>query len=257
MHKVYNIENLDDLRKRIDSVDERIAELFRERLQICGEISAYKRLHAVPIENSAREKEIIAAHCGKHPEFEWETAALFRALFDISKSFQRSKLNLYLVGMPNSGKTHFGRILAKLLDRTFADTDEMVMQEQGMTIDDIFDKFGETAFREMEHNELVKAAFHGSLVAATGGGVFTFSKNIELIKHSGKIVFLNRKLENLIGATHLNRPLLREGDDAVIRLYNERISIYKKYADFSVDPDAAGAVERICKYFLDAMEHDE
>ena len=256
LHEAYSIEKLDNLRERIDSVDERIAELFCERLQICGEIAAYKRMHSMPIESPAREKEIVAARCGEHPDLEWEIAALFRTLFEISKSFQHSKLNLYLVGMPHCGKTRFGRKLSMLLDRPLADTDEMVMQEQDMTIDDIFDKYGEAYFREMEHNELMKVAAMGGLVVSTGGGVLTNPNNIKLIKHSGKVVFLNRKLENLLGANPLNRPLLREGDSTIIRLYNERIGTYMEYADFIIDPDEVNAVEQICKYFVEAIGYN-
>ena len=155
--------------------------------------------------------------------------------------------------MPDSGKTRFGKLLAPMLERSLADTDKLIMSLTSKTIDEIFDSHGEHIFRLYEHQCLLTVARAGDLVVATGGGVLTYSDNIALMRESGKIVFLDRSLDKLVGAGTRNRPLIRSGKNAIIALYNERFDAYRSAADFTIDPDREGAAEIIADWFKDAI----
>ena len=98
----------------------------------------------------------------------------------------------------------------------------------------------------MEVKALSRLAAKGGMVVATGGGILTTPSNIPLIKSSGYVVFLDRALEKLLQQKTRNRPLLREGIEAIIRLYTERLPVYRSTADFIIDPDSKGAINRIC-----------
>ena len=92
-------------------------------------------------------------------------------------------------------------------------------------------------------------AERGGHVVATGGGILTVERNIPIIKGSGIVVFLNRDISILLNAKTANRPLIRGGREAVLKLYAERIETYRKCADLIVNPDSAGCIGRILDYY--------
>lgn len=145
-------------------------------------------------------------------------------------------LNLVLVGMPGCGKSRIGKIVAKLLHREFVDLDAEVVKAAGMSIPDIFAKFGEARFRELEREEAKKVAARKSLVIATGGGTIVQPGAPEIFRATGKICYLRRPLE-LLQTAH-GRPLSRDRA-AVAKLYSERRAKYESAADFTVDNASA------------------
>ena len=112
-----------------------------------------------------------------------------------------------------------------------------------------FDTHGEAFFREIESETLLGVAERGGHVVATGGGILTVERNIPIIKGSGIVVFLNRDISILLNAKTANRPLIRGGREAVLKLYAERIETYRKCADLIVNPDSAGCIGRILDYY--------
>ena len=80
-------------------------------------------------------------------------------------------------------------------------------------------------------------------------GILTVERNIPIIKGSGIVVFLNRDISILLNAKTANRPLIRGGREAVLKLYAERIETYRKCADLIVNPDSAGCIGRILDYY--------
>ncbi|HEY0110857.1 MAG TPA: shikimate kinase, partial [Fibrella sp.] len=99
--------------------------------------------------------------------------------------------NIYLVGMPSSGKTTLGKRLARELHYHFIDTDRVITREEGRSIADIFAQQGEAYFREAEARVLRTIKPGGSLVVATGGGMPCFHDNMGYIKSTGVSVFLD------------------------------------------------------------------
>lgn len=145
-------------------------------------------------------------------------------------------MNIILCGFMGSGKTTVGCELAKATGKKFVDTDDMIEKEQGIAIKDIFAKFGEDYFRELEHQACKKLADTQNCVVSTGGGAMTFQRNVDAVKNSGKIVFLDVDFDEIckrIGDSS-NRPLFQDKEKAKA-LYDERKSKYLACADIVID----------------------
>ncbi len=248
-----NEKRLLELRRDIDEIDAEIVQLLCERYDTALELAKVKRELGLPLENRQRESEVLSFIRGlQAEEYAYLTEAVFRTVINTSKAIQRQMLNLYFIGMPNCGKTKLAARVGVALHMPSVDTDELVMERMGKSIDRIFDEDGEDAFRAAEHEVLCSLASHGGLIAATGGGIITRESNISILKNSGLVVFLDRDIECLIRAKVKNRPLIRGGAEAVLRLYSERIDAYRAAADLTVDPDSEGAVRTVVRAYRQA-----
>ena len=147
-------------------------------------------------------------------------------------------MNIVLCGFMGSGKTVVGNEISKIMGRKFVDTDELIEQEQGVAIKAIFATHGEDYFRDLEFECCKKVSEMKNCVVSTGGGALTFERNAEVLKESGKIVFLDASFDVIcdrIGNSN-NRPLFRDREKAY-ELYEERKSKYLSAADYVVDGD--------------------
>ena len=155
----------------------------------------------------------------------------------------REKQNIVLIGMPGSGKSTIGKVLAEKLGRDFIDTDDMITENHGV-ISDIFAEKGEEYFRDIETKAIKEASRLGGVVIATGGGAVLRQENIRALKQNGVIFFLNRPLEDIIPTS--DRPLSSDSE-SLRKRFNERYEIYKSTGDFeiSIDGVADNAVKRI------------
>ena len=143
------------------------------------------------------------------------------------------KENLVLVGMPASGKSTVGRLLAEALDRRFYDMDTCIEARAGKSIPEIFANEGEVAFRDLETQVLKEElAQRNGLVIATGGGAILRDENVEALRQNGRLYFLDRPLKDLIPTS--DRPLA-SSVEAIRRRYEERYDRYCAVADLRVD----------------------
>nr|MBE6544729.1 shikimate dehydrogenase [Oscillospiraceae bacterium] len=167
---------------------------------------------------------------------------------EIYDNIRREKENIVLIGMPASGKSTVGCMIAERLGRKFVDTDEMITERIKMPIKDFFTLYGEAAFRDIESDVIRELAGENSLVIATGGGAVLRKENIFTLKHNGKIYFIDRPLEKLIPTD--TRPLASDKASIEAR-YNERYSIYCKSCDVSIDADcdAEALAQKILENF--------
>ncbi len=99
--------------------------------------------------------------------------------------------NIFLIGMPSSGKSTLGRKLADVLHYRFIDTDRLITRAEGLTIQDIFAKYGEAYFRELERQTLHSIQPGASLVVSTGGGMPCSDSNMAYINQTGISIFLD------------------------------------------------------------------
>lgn len=138
--------------------------------------------------------------------------------------------NLILIGMPGSGKSSLGRLAAETLGWEFCDTDEWIEQRASRSIPEIFRLQGEAEFRRLETEAVRVLSQRRRAVIATGGGCVLLPENMAMLASGGRIVYLDRPVEQLITAGLTGRPLL-EGDDSKLHaLYAARKGLYEQYA---------------------------
>ena len=152
------------------------------------------------------------------------TERIYRELF-----FE--KRNIVLIGMPGSGKTTVGRLLADRLGRPLVDTDEEIVKHAGTPITEIFAKRGEPAFRDLESEVIRDVSCVGGSVIATGGGAILREKNLAALRSNGVLIYLDRPLGDLLPTS--DRPLANRVDK-IKALYTVRRPLYERAADLTV-----------------------
>lgn len=156
------------------------------------------------------------------------------------KSVKNDKQSIVLIGMPSSGKTTVGRILAEKCGKELADTDEYIVRKIGMPISDFFAKHGEAEFRKIEKETVAELSATGGRIIATGGGAVLDPENVRALKQNGVLVFLDRRPENLIATD--DRPLASRRS-ALEKLYTERYDIYCAAAELHIDANTTPEAE--------------
>ncbi len=141
------------------------------------------------------------------------------------------KENVVITGMPASGKSTVGKIIAKLLGKQFVDTDEEI-EKLGKPIPEIIKHDGENTFRQIEADVVKKVSKNTGLVISTGGGAILKEENVFALKQNGRLYFIDRPLELLIPTD--DRPLSSNKTD-MEKLYNKRYSIYDSTCDQKVE----------------------
>jgi shikimate dehydrogenase len=150
----------------------------------------------------------------------------------IFAEIEASKENIVLTGMPGSGKSTVGKILAEKLSRKFIDTDTEIIKKAGKEITDIFAEIGNDGFRKLEAEIIASVSSENSgAVIATGGGAILRDDNIRALKRNGKIYFLNRPIENIVPTSDRPLSLDREALEARFR---ERYKRYLSTCDMEI-----------------------
>lgn len=167
------------------------------------------------------------------------------------------KDKVVIIGMPGSGKTTIGKILGRELDLKFYDMDEYIQERTSKSILELFEN-GEDYFRNIETDMCRELSKEKNVLISTGGGVVKKKENIDVLKKDALIIFLDRPVEKILEDVDVSkRPLLKDGKERVINLYNERYELYKKYADEIVvnDSDMIEVIERL-KNVITQMNFD-
>ena len=145
--------------------------------------------------------------------------------------------NIVLVGFMGTGKTSVGKRLAKRLEMPMIDTDDIITADSGMDIPDIFARYGEAHFRDLESVAVCKAANLENHVISTGGGVVLRESNLDMLKRNGIVFCLTATPEEIwrrVGSeTH--RPLLQDPNPLgkIEQMLIERRSFYA-HADHQI-----------------------
>lgn len=154
--------------------------------------------------------------------------------------------NIALTGFMGTGKSRVGRELAKRLGWRLIDVDTEIEKQEGMKISDIFARFGEPRFRDIEAEIVRQVAGKSSVVISTGGGVVLREENLEALRKGCHVVCLGATPETILKRTsgNTNRPLLQVDDPlAKIKdMLSDRAPFYEK-ADITVDTDGKGPLE--------------
>ena len=146
-----------------------------------------------------------------------------------------NKSNIVLIGMPGSGKSTIGVILAKITSRGFLDTDVLIQTTKGRTLQDIVDKEGPMVLRQVEEDVLltVQCTYH---VIATGGSAAYSHVAMSHLRNEGVVIFLHADLNTLRNRIQNfdTRGLAKRPDQSFQDLFEERLALYEKYADITV-----------------------
>ena len=161
--------------------------------------------------------------------------------------------NIVLIGMPGSGKTTIGEYVAKHLGREFIDTDALIVQKSGMSIPDIFAKYGENSFRDIEAEVISEAGMKHGAVIATGGGAVLRAENRASLRQNGRIYFIRRDVSLLSGD---GRPL-STSLDALREMELQRTPIYEELCDMKINNSGtvSQAVDRILEETHEYFSH--
>ena len=162
--------------------------------------------------------------------------------------------NIVLIGMPGSGKSTVGVLLAKLLGKNFIDSDVLIQTEHGRSLQDIVDSSGYLTLRAIEEKVLL-GLFSSNCVIATGGSAVYSRSAMEHLRADGIGVFLNVDLDTLKARVRdfATRGLAKRPDQTLDDLFDERFALYRKYADITVE--CAGlSHEEVCAKIREALQ---
>lgn len=147
----------------------------------------------------------------------------------IIKAMKQQMGNIVLIGMPGTGKSLIGKLLAELTGKTLQDTDAKIEEEAKMTIPEIFEKEGESGFRDRESAICKKLGKERNLIIATGGGAILRPENVDALRQNGTLVHITRSIDKL---PTRGRPLSKN-IETLKKMEAQRMPLYKEAADIT------------------------
>jgi shikimate kinase len=164
--------------------------------------------------------------------------------------------NLFLVGPMGAGKSAVGRQLARLLHLQFVDSDQEIESRTGVDIPFIFEKEGETGFRQREAKVIDDLSQKEGIVLATGGGAIIDPENRNHLGARGFVIYLHTSVDQQLSRTRKgrDRPLLENGDPRAVleSLMATREPLYREIADLTVETDGR-KVHAVANEILDRL----
>lgn len=169
------------------------------------------------------------------------------------------KDTIFLIGFMGAGKSTVAKYLERNYGRRAVEMDERIEEQEQMPIPGIFGEKGEEYFRELETGLLKSLEKEENLAVSCGGGVPLRSCNVEIMKESGRVVFLTARLETVyerVKNSH-NRPLLEKNKNLpfIKSLMEERKERYEAAADYLVPTDGR-SVEEICREIMEKINNE-
>lgn len=161
--------------------------------------------------------------------------------------------NIFLIGFMGAGKSTIARTLQRKLGFPLVEMDERIVQEQGMSINDIFAQYGEAHFREIESQLVVDLGKQEPSIVSCGGGVVVRPENTQNMKKSGRIVLLKASPETIFERVRnsTDRPILNGhmNVEYIAELMEKRRALYEEAADITIQTDGKTR-EQICEEII-------
>lgn len=159
---------------------------------------------------------------------------------------QKKGDNIILIGMPGSGKSTIGVVLAKILNYDFVDVDLVIQQRCDKTLQRLIDALGPDGFISVENEVLLDMDFQHTIISTGGSAVYSHDA-ITHLAEIGRIVYLEVGLpelkERLSDFSERGVVMRREGCTSLEDLFEERVPLYEKYAEVTVNIDGLSITE--------------
>lgn len=187
---------------------------------------------------------MLVAQAKESAEWFLRTEIADDVIAKIHAILQKKMGNTILIGMPGCGKSTIGKCLAEHLNKKFYDADAEIVRRAGISIPEIFEKFGEDGFRKIETEVLRDLGRQSELVIATGGGCVTRPENYDLLHQNGKILWIQRDIHFLPTE---GRPLSHK--DKLEAMYQTRKPFYESFSDFVIENN--GDLDKVISRIVD------
>ena len=252
------MNQLEVLRESLGQCDEIILDALLMRNRIVEDIMVYKEANNVPIlqpEQEAKQKEWLERRM-QEKRHKNEVADVFESITRNSKKIQARKLfnyNIVLIGFMGAGKSTIAGELKDKLEMDRVEMDQMIVENRGMSISEIFDEFGEAYFRNLESNTLIELQKRKQTIVSCGGGVVMREENADHMKKNGRVVLLTAKPETIYERVKDSdeRPILNGNMNVeyISGLMEKRKERYEAVADVTVATDGKN-VTQICEEII-------
>ena len=163
------------------------------------------------------------------------------------------KSNIVLIGMPGSGKSTVGIILAKMMAKNYVDTDVLIQLAENRTLQDIVNHDGHMVLRDIEERVLLGVHCRDHVIA-TGGSAAYSARAMAHLKRDGLCIFLHVDLPTLRSRirNYETRGLARRPDQSFQDLFDERLGLYRRYADITIAASDLSQ-EAVCEQIIDEL----
>ena len=259
------MRDLEQIRKEIAACDEEMLMQLVPRMHCINEIITYKRIHGISIlqpKQEEKQKNRLRMLANGNM-YEDELLKVFDSITEMSKRVQAKALihgNIALIGFMGAGKSSVCAVLKDMLAMDSVECDDEIVARAGMSINEIFEKYGEEYFRDLESEALESCENLRQTVISCGGGAVLRRRNVDSLKKHSRIVLLTaspRTILDRIGDSD-DRPKLRgkKNVKAIAEMMAEREQYYRDAADVVVNTDGKTVLE-VCEEIIALPEGRE
>ena len=260
------MKELDLLRQELLSCDTQLADILMKRFDVVEKIMALKEKNQMQIlqpEQESRQIEALDIELKGNVHQE-EIADIYARVLYNSKKIQGKKLfdyNIVLIGFMGAGKSTISAFLRDALAMDVVEMDQVIAEQQGMSISEIFETYGEEYFRNLETQLLIDMQSKQNVIISCGGGVAMKDRNVKEMKKNGRVVLLTAAPETILERVKDSddRPLLNGHKDVdyIGGLMEVRRPKYEAASDIVVSTDQK-RVSEICEEMMQKLkEMDE
>lgn len=259
------MNDLEMYREQLALCDDKIIDALVERNAIVEKIMAYKETYGMPILQPKQEEKQKARLKEKlnDNKYREEIYDVFRRINRNSKRIQARKLfdyNIILIGFMGAGKTTVSDYLNTMFAMNVVEMDQVIAEQEEMSIPDIFETYGEEYFRELETNLLVDMQSKKNTVVSCGGGAALRERNVEEMKKNGRVVLLTASPETIYHRVKDSneRPVLKgkKNVEDISDLMEQRRAKYEAAADVVVNTDGKSVLE-VCEEMIQKLAEME
>lgn len=257
------MKELDLLRQELLSCDTQLADILMKRFDVVEKIMALKEKNQMQIlqpEQESRQKEALDIELKGNVHQE-EIADIYARVLYNSKKIQGKKLfdyNIVLIGFMGAGKSTISAVLRDALAMDVVEMDQVIAEQQGMSISEIFETYGEEYFRNLETQLLIDMQSKQNVIISCGGGVAMRERNVAEMKKNGKVVLLKADPQTILDRVKDSdeRPLLNghKNVEYIADLMEARRAKYEAAADIIVQTDGKSALE-ICEEMIHKLRN--